>query len=100
MEAAETAEAADLEGEAAEPLREGEAVDPPTLECNRSTHYRNLLYREGASNGIREAIMVNKESMVCRKGKLMNPCWGNTIPFCSSNQLPCLGLRPMKGFLS
>ena len=49
MEAAETAEAADLEGEAAEPLREGEAVDPPTLECNRSTHYRNLLYREGAS---------------------------------------------------
>ena len=61
MEAAETAEAADLEGEAAEPLREGEAVDPPTLECNRSTHYRNLLYREGASNGNREAIMVKNQ---------------------------------------
>ena len=30
----------------------------------------------------------------------MTPCRGNTIFFCSSQQLPCFRLRPLKYFLS
>ena len=34
------------------------------------------------------------------KGKSMTPLWGKTFLFRSSQQLPCLRLTPLKGFLS
>ena len=38
-----------------------------------------------------------KKSLICLEVKSMNPCWGNTILFRSSQQLP---RGPSKGFLS
>ena len=41
-----------------------------------------------------------KKSLICLEGKSMTPHRGNTILFCSSQQLPRLRLGPSKGFLS
>ena len=43
---------------------------------------------------------LTEKSLICREGKLMSPLLGNTIIFPSSQQLPRLRLRPLKGFLS
>ena len=41
-----------------------------------------------------------EKSLICLEGKSMTPQRGNTILFCSSQQLPRLRLGPSKGFLS
>ena len=41
-----------------------------------------------------------EKSLICREGKSMTPHRGKTILFRSSQQLPHLRLRPLKGFLS
>ena len=41
-----------------------------------------------------------KKSLICLEGKSMTPHWGNTLLYRSSQQLPRLCLRPLKGFLS
>ena len=41
-----------------------------------------------------------KKSLICLEGKSMTPQRGNTFLFCSSQQLPCLRLRPLKSFFS
>ena len=41
-----------------------------------------------------------KKSLICLEGKLLTPHRGNTIIFCSSQQLHRLRLGPLKGFLS
>ena len=40
-----------------------------------------------------------KRSLLCLECKSMTPCQGNTIVCSSSQQLPCLHLGPLKGFL-
>ena len=39
-----------------------------------------------------------KKSLICLEGNSMTSQRGNTIIFCSSQQLPCLCLGPSKGF--
>ena len=41
-----------------------------------------------------------KKSSICLEGKSMTPHWENTMLFPSSQQLHCLHLGPLKGFLS
>ena len=41
-----------------------------------------------------------ENSLICLEGKSMTPHRGNTIHFCSSQQLPRLCLGPSKGFLT
>ena len=41
-----------------------------------------------------------ENSLICLEGKSMTPHRGNTILFCSSQQLPRLHLGPLQGFLS
>ena len=53
-----------------------------------------------ATNSIFFWFLFVKKSLICLEGKSMTPRRGNTIPFRSSQQLPRLRLRPLKGFLS
>ena len=43
---------------------------------------------------------INKRSSICRGGKSMTPYWENTFLFRPTQQLPCVGLRPLKNFFS
>ena len=47
-----------------------------------------------------EGGQMGKNSFICLEGKSMTPHQGNTILFRSSQQLPCLHLGPLIGFLS
>ena len=43
---------------------------------------------------------IGKKSLICLEGKSMTPHRGNTILFCSPQQLPRLRLGPLKGCLN
>ena len=45
-------------------------------------------------------LFIHWKSLICLEGKSMTPQRGNTILFCSSQQLPLLRLGPLKSFLS
>ena len=45
-------------------------------------------------------VPLCENSLICLEGKSMSPHRGNTFFFLSSQQLPCLRLGPLKGFLS
>ena len=51
-----------------------------------------------ATNSIIFCFLFVKNSLLCLKGNSMPPCRGNAVLFCSSQQLPCLCLGPLKGF--
>ena len=53
-----------------------------------------------ATSSIFFCFLFVKKSLICLELKSMTPHRGNTILFCSSQQLPRLCLGPSKGFLS
>ena len=53
-----------------------------------------------ATNSILFLCPFCEKSLICLEGKSMTPCRGNAFLFRSSQQLPCLRLGPLKGFLS
>ena len=53
-----------------------------------------------ATNSIFFCFLFVKKSLICLESKSMTSCWGNAILLHSSQQLPCLRLGPLKGFLS
>ena len=53
-----------------------------------------------ATNSSFFCFLFVKKSLICLKSKSMTPHWGNTFLFHSSQQLPCLHLGPLNGFLS
>ena len=46
------------------------------------------------------SISFCKKSLICLEGKSKTPFRENSFFFCSSQQLPCLRLRPLKSFFS
>ena len=71
--------------------------------------FRSLIYSTSLSiqscSGRLQAIKYYgghkvKKSLICLLGKSMTPQLGSYLLFCSSQQLPSLGVRHLKGFLS
>ena len=70
--------------------------------CKQLALLRDLAVRAlaagPATNSIFFCFLFCEKSLICLAGKSMTPHRGNTILFRSSQQLPRLRLRPLKGF--
>ena len=53
-----------------------------------------------ATNSIFFCFNFYKKALICLESKSMTPRRGNTVLFCSSQQLPRLSVKPLKCFLS
>ena len=78
------------------------------LEEQRLRMRQKMAPEEEAENEDMSGLVTNffscfllvKKSLICLEGRSMTSCRGDTILFCSSQQLPRLRLGPLKGFLS